>query len=243
MKNRILFCLLIMILITTSSCGALKLQPLQTRDLGLSRTFEKNYVINSENSAYVGEEIVKLKDYYVHKKQTNKVKASNDFTFASGAYGGSKDDEFNVVGTTGISGVPHYVIVFPQYPEHGVVIDRYGTVTGDLVRVSGRDTVYLYKFSVIPPNTKFTIVIKEEIDASKGGFVNFDIVYTGRDKDSIKFIYREYSPNDIAKPAFYQSLTYDIRSKFIRFRNLRIEVLDANDEKITYKVLEDGLKQ
>ena len=233
--------MLLFLTITSLSCSA-SIQPLQVRDLGYSRTFVKNYTVGQTKSAYVGEEIVKIKDYYVHKRQIDKMQATNDFTIIPANYRGSKDDQFNLVGVTESSGQFCYVMQVPgPYQFDGFLITSDGYFTGEKKRLDGRRVTYVGTTSIVPKNTKFRVVEKEEVDINKG-FINYEIVYTGRDKDSLKFIYREFTPNDIARPAFYQNLTYDIRSKYIRFKNYRIEVVDANDEKITYTVLEDGYK-
>lgn len=247
MKKAVISCFLILIVITIIGCSLIalianigccpNLQPFNTRDLGSSHIFTKNYNLGQEKSAYVGEEIVRLKDYYVEKKQITKMKASNDFTIWN--ITGSKNDEFNLVGTVEYSGMKHYVIQFNQRPVTGFLIDRYGNFTGDRLRLDGKRVAYIGKANINPTNTKFFIVELEKIDSRKG-FVNYEIVYTGRDKESIKFMYREYTTSDIAKPAFYQNLTYNISSKFIRFKNLRIQIVGADDERIKYVVLEDG---
>ena len=53
-------------------------------------------------------------------------------------------------------------------------------------------------------------------------------------------LYREYTPDDLARPAFTQTLSYAAGSNIIRFRNVRIEVATADNEKIEYTVVADG---
>jgi hypothetical protein len=64
-----------------------------------------------------------------------------------------------------------------------------------------------------------------------------EFIYNGRVQNALKFIYREYI-NDYARPAFTQELQYDLsESKIIGFRGLRIEILNASNTKIKYKLL------
>jgi hypothetical protein len=54
-------------------------------------------------------------------------------------------------------------------------------------------------------------------------------------------MYHEYTPDDFAKPAFYQNLTYNLtEGKVIQFRKLQMQVIEANNEEIKLKVLSDS---
>ena len=65
------------------------------------------------------------------------------------------------------------------------------------------------------------------------------LIYTGRAGNTLRLSYREYR-KDLARPAFFQELTYDLdRSSHVVFRNYRIEVLEANNEVIRFRVLAD----
>lgn len=62
-----------------------------------------------------------------------------------------------------------------------------------------------------------------------------ELLYNGRNKDSIKLLYREFQ-NDMARPAFSQELTYEVDAKIVGFRNARIEVIEATNTYIKYKI-------
>lgn len=63
-----------------------------------------------------------------------------------------------------------------------------------------------------------------------------ELIYVGKSKDTIRLSYREYI-KDMARPAFYQDLTYDLlESREITFRDLRIEVLEATNSAIKFFV-------
>ncbi len=71
----------------------------------------------------------------------------------------------------------------------------------------------------------------------KEDYYKQEFIYNGRVGNALKFIYREYI-NDYARPAFTQDLQYDLaESKIIGFRGLRIEILNATNTKIEYKML------
>lgn len=63
------------------------------------------------------------------------------------------------------------------------------------------------------------------------------LIYSGCTDDVITLGYREFS-NNSARPAFNNDVEYDLEnSKIIGYKGARIEVLEANNENITYKVL------
>jgi len=66
-----------------------------------------------------------------------------------------------------------------------------------------------------------------------------ELVYNGKSKNQIKIIYREYIEN-MARPAFTQELQYDLsESNIVGFKGARIEILEATNTTITYKILND----
>ncbi len=63
------------------------------------------------------------------------------------------------------------------------------------------------------------------------------LIYSGRVGDKIKISYREFS-NDLARSAFTNDAEYDLStSNIIAYKGARLEVLEADNEKITYRVL------
>jgi hypothetical protein len=71
---------------------------------------------------------------------------------------------------------------------------------------------------------------------SDGSFIQ-ELVYNGVVNNYLKFIYREFTDN-MARPAFTQELQYDVsKSKIIGFKGVRLEVIDADNTSIEYKVL------
>lgn len=64
-----------------------------------------------------------------------------------------------------------------------------------------------------------------------------EIIYSGRIGNNLKFVYREYV-NDMARSAFTQEMQYDLNeSKIIGFKGVRIEVVNASNALIEYRVL------
>ena len=53
----------------------------------------------------------------------------------------------------------------------------------------------------------------------------------------MKFVYREFS-GDLARPAFTQEIQYDFdQSNTIGFKGLQLEVIEATNTKIVFKVI------
>jgi hypothetical protein len=66
-----------------------------------------------------------------------------------------------------------------------------------------------------------------------------DLIYTGKSKNTIKLIQREYYTDKI-RDAFTHELSYDLdESNIIRYKNIRIQVIDSTNESIKYKVISD----
>lgn len=64
-----------------------------------------------------------------------------------------------------------------------------------------------------------------------------ELIYNGRSGDSLKFLYREFS-GDLMRPPFSQDIQYDLtESSTIGFRGVRIEVLEATNTQLRYRVL------
>jgi hypothetical protein len=76
-------------------------------------------------------------------------------------------------------------------------------------------------------------------DVVKSDFVRKELIYSGKSGNVIDVSYKEFRGN-MAAPAFYQNLKYDMsESRIIRFQNFTIEIVSANNQKITYKVVSD----
>ena len=64
-----------------------------------------------------------------------------------------------------------------------------------------------------------------------------ELIYNGRVDNNLKFVYREFS-GDMIRPAFSQTVQYDYNeSKFISFKELTLEIVEANNQIIKYKLI------
>ncbi len=63
------------------------------------------------------------------------------------------------------------------------------------------------------------------------------LIYSGKVGNKINIGYRE-SSNDIARPAFNNDVEYDLNeSKEIGYKGATVEILSADNQKITYRVI------
>lgn len=112
-----------------------------------------------------------------------------------------------------------------------VDVDKDGTF--DYSMFSTREK-YFELSNKVPYETQ--IVSEEEVE-QKGAF-RVDFIYQGLAKGVLKFSYREFQ-NGIARPAFAQDLTYELESDgsaSIGFKGMRMKVLKATNQSITYTV-------
>ena len=89
-------------------------------------------------------------------------------------------------------------------------------------------------FKQLNENIEYT---ETSVPLKQKDYFKQEFIYNGRVGNALKFIYREYV-EDYARLAFTQDLQYDLsESKIIGFRGLRIEIINATNTKIEYKVL------
>lgn len=231
---RLLFVVVLFIVSGCASVTEIERGPTRTEHV-----YEKNYDIGIEKSAYIGEEIIKVKDYYILKSPVQAMRAKNDFKISaalSPAYYGASGTTYPIVGkikqgsdTINLIQVPYFGLRVGVTQKRNFAGVSVGELNQKLVGVS-----------YDPLDTEFELVNEEKVD-HKSTFVNYEIIFTGLSGQSINLLYREYTSENMARPAFYQNLTYPLDSNYIRFKRLKINVLQIDNEKMKYKVVQDGI--
>ena len=116
-----------------------------------------------------------------------------------------------------------------------------GNITGIAVsQADGTDKMFTIMTST---RVKFKD-LKEKVEYNKleypdGEKDNFkqQIIYNGKDGNTVRFSYREYI-NELARPAFTQELQYDLADgNLIGFKGLRLEIMKLSNVGIEYKIL------
>jgi len=70
-------------------------------------------------------------------------------------------------------------------------------------------------------------------------FVRKELLYSGRSGNTIEISYREFR-GGFAAPAFFQNVKYDLsESGIIKFQRFVIDVIKADNQSITYKIVSD----
>ncbi|MDA3500717.1 Uncharacterised protein [Acinetobacter junii] len=83
-----------------------------------------------------------------------------------------------------------------------------------------------------------SFVIKKTNIASENSFQQ-TLIYSGKVGNKINIGYREFSSN-MARPAFNNDVEYDLNeSKQIGYKGALLEIIEANNQNITYKVLKN----
>lgn len=124
--------------------------------------------------------------------------------------------------------------------EFGIAIPRSGK-NPLIYTYSNVDGIYTTGFSynglnLIKPKEQIDY-IQTKVTSKNKDYFKQEFIYNGRVGNALKFIYREYL-NDYARPAFTQDLQYDLsENKTIGFRGMRIEIINATNTIIEYKVL------
>lgn len=207
---------------------------------------DKSYTIGKQQEAFIGESMIRVKDYNVVEKMSDKLKASEGFSYNEKFFF-KKGETFELEGTCVLDGKYYYVAKHQSMKadviQFKILVDDEGVILNKMMgqvlhsgfnNIVTHDSVSYSPKSVRLINEKIT-----ETSVSKGS-LNYELVYTGKDKDSLKLLYREYTSEDMARPSFYQTLTYDLNSKKIRFKNITMQVNLMDNEKITFIVISDS---
>lgn len=211
---------------------------------------DRNYEIGELKSVFVGDALVRVKGYTETTYGFSVLTANEGMTITLGigngqAYVGSvtKGQELLVKGERFIDGRRYFIAVSPTLSgDNGfhLQVDESGHVYPRILDGDGPEyfealpaLAYNPIVQVSPASATFTPVART-IATLGPGDENYEIVFNGIDGQSMRFLYREYTPGDLARPSFFQELTYPLSSKSIRFKQLSIAVQDVNAESISY---------
>jgi hypothetical protein len=232
--------ILLISLMFISGCSQ-QVRPSPKTYIDSTRVFDRNYEIGQKLAAYVGQPIVKVKDYKVKRFNSKHMKASDNFIITGGGVVtivGNSNTDYRVKGDTTMDGVSYTVVSASKArPRFGVLVDSNGGVHN---KILNGDIVMFWDFDITPKDLKFTSSKDEEIDVNSG-YLNYELIFGGTDGKSITISYREYTSKDMARPAFYQNLVYEVGKEKIRFKDTVIKIHSINSEQIVYTVLSDGL--
>ncbi len=84
MKTKVLTLSIGMLIVLFVSGCAQQIRPSIRAHIGTERVFDKNYEIGQRLAVYVGQPIVKVKDYKVNRFNAKHMRASDDFVISGG---------------------------------------------------------------------------------------------------------------------------------------------------------------
>lgn len=211
-----------------------------------SRTvIDRNYTLGVEQSAYVGEAIVRVRDrIIVTETQTNVLVPDRAFVWTGATrvpWSVAANQPLTVSGIILHNSEQYRLLPTPHAPCCALMVRMDGTSRGDVYMPANGTVISGWEsMALTPPDVRFEMKSATS-ERELPGTTNFELVYTGAAGDSLTFLYREYTPNDLARDAFSQQLTYSRREPEIRFRKLLVRVVAVDNQSIRYVVIEDGL--
>lgn len=200
---------------------------------------EKNYRIGVPMTATVGETIVRVKQFRERISVGPAVRAEEDVTISGNLTRrlAAKGETFPIEARREIDG-----LTYSLFSVGGVTLQIApdGSIYPKSALGGGGSNPWFDGFGVSfePANPRFVRVLAERRIREAAG-LNYELVYTGTDGQGRRFQYREYTPDDLARPAFSQDLSYPASATTIRFRKLVIEILESTPDSIRYRVAAD----
>jgi len=204
---------------------------------------ERNYKAGEAVTAVVGQTVVRAKSLYVTTSYSWSWVTDRDVTITSQKFtlflpAGSKLKSMDR--RRSASGAVVEIAAARQYSDRtiaalqldgaGCVADHYAfTLRNGAWREHKNPTLFTPEK---PKLTRQLVATK----ASVPGTLNYEIIYVGQDGPSIRFEYREYTADDLARPAFSQTLAYPKGAQRFRFRDVAFQVLSLKDDEITVRI-------
>lgn len=231
MKVYLQFVLLV-ILITCVGCSSMRSVESYTPQVHFKNEKIQNYKLGEVQTAYVGENIIERGDVtYVETVANRYVSDLNlDNCIKYGSihpvlYKDSNDGSLYVQHCAQNIGI--------KISKEGVLMDEYFYY----YNIGGWQNNLMGSLGA-KKGTKLFHPENNNVKTDEKSF-RFLIIYTGLGDKHIRTTYKEFS-NDMARPAFSQDFVYDLtESDIIRLKKIKIKVLEANNEMLTYVVLED----
>ena len=211
--------------------------------------FVRNYQGGVPMTVNVGEPMVKVRDYWMESTESSVAVAERDVNLKGGPVnvdllGGKK---YQVKGRANIDGKDLTAVAFDEEPAgfRAVLINADGTLHNRIaasIRIGNRAdelVAVIYALTISDPSVR---LIREKVETIKiaKGYENYELLYTGVSATGLNLTYREFSPDGLARVAFFQNLTYEAGAKSITFKKFRISVEKATSESITFTVISDG---
>jgi hypothetical protein len=212
------------------------------------RQFVKNYTIGQQITVNVGDPMIKFQDYELKLETIESPVVTPERTV--NLRGGvvnitlTAGQKYPVRGRMLVNGIDYVVVGTTDHPVHfrAVLVKPDGTLHNRVAfynpNLGGLQLVF-YTFTLSDPSTRIIRDTTQNVKSTKG-YQNFEILYSGINTNGLNLTYREFSPDGLARVAFFQNLSYEANAKTITFKSYRIAIERASSEAITFTVLADG---
>jgi len=230
----------------------------------MTHSYVKDYRIGQTKSAYIGQNMVSVKDiYYPSYYATKTITLPYDFTVSGTGPAfldkynwevkATKGQVFETNGKAIVDGTPYDILYLPDTNGHfayGLLVDAGGTMLKDTIYY--RKAIKLQDMRVVPEDIKLQVSQSDMAGVACDrvnrywmtcGTVNYELLYGGINNVGLNIMYREYTRDDLAKPSFYQNLVYETNASEIRFKDSKISIIKADNEKIIFNVVSDDLHE
>tara|TARA_B100001093_G_scaffold516226_1_gene594523 strand:- start:557 stop:1258 length:702 start_codon:yes stop_codon:yes gene_type:complete len=227
-RTQIATAFLTITILLLSGCAS-NIRPFLPEIPDITHVVDKTPTLNEVSEATVGSSLIRVKDYFLARQQVPALKlvSSNDPNLAVGS-------NFNIEGTIQL-GEKEYLLGACIGLNDAMTADGCLAIDEDNLISVGRWVQGLGIVQKSFAGLRFEWNNTETVSTERG-YTNFEILYSGVSGDVLRLRYREYSPDDLAREAYFQDLTYSMSDRIIQFRTIEVEVLEANNRKIRYIV-------
>lgn len=215
--------------------------------------FSKSYELNEIKTAYTGQEIVSVRQNAKIVADVQQIDISEKIYVD---YAGSRKIEVDAHTyqlkdvilydeALGFGNIGEVYYLLPTAPNRddwrwGLLVDSDGNIFERALYCYNSLELWISPTLIVNPNQK---LFKQASNKNHGRSVGlYELIYSGKNDVSLNIAYKEYTVNDLARPSYFQNLTYEANAKQIRFRNFVLQIHEATNGKLIYSVLEDGLK-
>jgi len=208
----------------------------------------KNYTLNDKKTVYVGEPMIKEKNYFIYEYSSSMMSPLSEYTMKSKndiTFRGNESSTYEIMGSTVIDGKKYTVLYYNthlprKYESYKLLIDENNMLYNKVLN-GDMNVVMIWDFDITPKQVIFTPIKNSQKQSNilrDKPYINYELIYSGINKDTIRLLYREYTVDDMARPSFFQELTYPRDSKFIRFKKIKIKIHNITGEQITFSVVQ-----
>jgi len=210
--------------------------------------FVKSYSLGEQKTVTVGDSMVKVEDYWIENLGSQLASPTKNVTLRGGPINASlaANKRYPIKGTIDVNGIACLVLAVEQEGDFArcALVAPDGSLVNRIALwsfMSGRERTMLspYDLTISDPSVRIVRESTPVVKTTKG-YENYELLYTGVSATGLNLTYREFSPEGLARVAFFQSLTYEAGAKSIAFKKFRIAVEKATSESITFTVLSDG---